>query len=172
METKTGGRKLLISLGLVILVVLLDQLTKFIAYNTLRYGSSKAFIDRVWQWTLTINKNTVWGISLGKNFPYPVMVIVLSIVVIALIVFERQPKFYIPYAMILGGAIGNLIDRLRIGGVVDFIDIGIPNGPRWPIFNVADSFISVGIVALLLFSILEILKENPALSKEVSRDDN
>ncbi len=167
MKPDLNSRKIVVSLLIASFVVILDQITKRIAYKTLHYGNPVQFIDRIWQWTLTINKNTVWGISLGRNFPYPAMVLLLSAVVLLLIVFERTPKYYIPYAMILGGAIGNLIDRLRIGGVIDFIDIGIPHGPRWPIFNIADSFISVGIVALLLFSIVDILKEKRSGSKEV-----
>ena len=52
--------------------------------------------------------------------------------------------------MVLGGAIGNIVDRVRLGEVVDFFDFGIGNQWRWPIFNVADSFVTVGIIILAI----------------------
>ncbi len=172
MKPDLNRKKILISLIVAVVVIILDRITKAIAYTKLHYGNPKPFIDSIWQWTLTLNPHSVWGLSLGKHFPYELMVIGLSIIVIALIVFEPKPRFYVLYSMILGGAIGNLIDRIRLGAVIDFIDWGFPHGPRWPIFNLADSAISVGVALLIVFSLVEALKEKKEISKEVEKNDN
>ncbi len=172
MKADFNRKKLLLTIFVAALVVIIDQITKHIAYHSLTYGNSRPFIDHIWRWTLTLNPNSVWGVSFGRHFPYSVMVILLSLVVILLIIFEQKVVYYTAYAMILGGAIGNLIDRMVHGAVIDFIDWGIPHGPRWPIFNFADSSITVGVSILVILSIVEAFRGTKSNSKEVKENDN
>lgn len=112
------------------IVVLLDQLSKFLAKEYLPY---------------TTNSGAVFGILKGYN----VFLIIVSILVIILILFYyKQVKGYseIFFALILGGAIGNLIDRLAYGYVIDFINFKI-----WPSFNIADSAITIGVIGLVIY---------------------
>ena len=92
------------------------------------------------------------GIAFGLFKGNVIFFIVSTILVIAILVFllrleSKNYKVIIPLALILGGAIGNLIDRLRFGYVVDFLDFRV-----WPVFNVADSAITIG--GIVLFFIL------------------
>ena len=78
---------------------------------------------------------------------------VASLIVIYYIYKYRNESYRItfPLALILGGALGNLIDRLRFARVVDFIDVGVGSF-RWPVFNVADSAVSIGLILFIYFS--------------------
>ena len=115
--------------------------------------SSIPVIDDVFRITYIHNPNSVFGISLGGKFPYPVMILLLVLIVAIVWYFERKPAYYLLYSAIIGGAFGNLIDRLRFGEVIDFLDFGISRTTRWPVFNIADASISVSVVLLLYLSL-------------------
>jgi len=101
--------------------------------------------------TYVQNTGAAFGLFKGQQGLF----VVLSLAVIAWILFElgsrsrMASRVFWGSALILGGAIGNVIDRLRVGHVIDFIGIGI-----WPLFNVADSAITIGIGLLLLHSVV------------------
>jgi len=71
--------------------------------------------------------------------------------------------------LILGGSIGNLIDRIRFGAVTDFIDVGIGNH-RWPVFNLADSAIDIGVVLLIIYILLKMRKDSREAKRVGSKD--
>lgn len=132
------------------LVVVLDQASKRIVLEAFRDRGPMDLIDGVLRIRLTTNTGAVMGILSGSR----VLLISVTIVSIAaLIVFAYRMRYAplprrIFLGLILGGAFGNLIDRISTGEVVDFIDMGI-GSYRWPTYNVADIAVTVGAVALI-----------------------
>ncbi len=129
-----------------IIVLILDQLSK----NLVRiYLSNKDLaITSFFKFSLHFNTGGVWGFFQDNNFFF----IILTLIVVGVLIFYRKDflisEFSIVcYAFVLSGALGNLVDRIFFGKVVDFISVG-----WWPLFNVADSAISIGIVGLLIWS--------------------
>ena len=140
------------------LVLIIDQVTKYIVMMDMSYGQSVSIIGNYLRITFITNPNALFGISLGDRFPYPLLTTIVAIVIVVLILTERSAFLTGAYGLILGGAIGNLIDRLRIGEVIDFIDAGVKN-LRWPTFNIADSAVTIGIILMLWFTLLQKRKE-------------
>jgi signal peptidase II len=134
-------------------VVILDHLTKWIVVKQLPVGHD---IHVLGEWAmLTHIKNTgaAFGLFPGSIVPLIVISVAASIVVIVLAMrAHNNAGRILPLGLIFGGAIGNLIDRVVQGRVTDFINIGIPDGARWPVFNVADSAVTIG-VAILAFGV-------------------
>jgi signal peptidase II len=133
------------------LIVALDRVTKSAVVTSLGADRPRSRLDIVDGWVAleyAENRGAAFGLFSGLA---PVLAIA-SVVVLAVIVYsywqEVQPPLgkTVAIGLILGGAIGNLIDRIWLGYVVDFIAIG-----PWPNFNVADSAISVGVVMLLWY---------------------
>lgn len=129
------------------LILLLDQLTKFSICNNLTPGESIPVLKNLFHLTLVQNRGACFGI-----FPHQTAFFTLiSVVVVGFVLLSYKrlksysPLFGVGLALILGGAIGNLIDRLRFGFVVDFLDFRI-----WPVFNFADASICVGAGLLIL----------------------
>jgi signal peptidase II len=128
-------------------VVFLDQISKAIVRTGLDRGESWPDPD----WPVRIHYVTNTGAAFGILQDQTLFLIVTATIGLAAIyLYYRYPPFdhwIVPIAigMMLGGAVGNLIDRIRVGRVTDFIDFRI-----WPAFNVADSSISIGIVILLI----------------------
>lgn len=124
------------------LVVLIDQATKAIAAAKLSHGNSFPAVGDLVSFTLVQNTGAGFGLFRNQIF----ILVLISIAAIFFTVYymlKKRPGYYLPLALILGGAAGNLIDRLRFGHVIDFIDLH-----WWPVFNVADSCITVGSVML------------------------
>ncbi len=132
---------------LIILIIGLDQLTKFILNNNLILNFPYPVIKGFFYLTLVHNKGAAFGILKNQLLLF----ILSSIFAIILIYFnlkksrnKKKRSFSdLALGLILSGAIGNLIDRLFLGYVVDFLDFRV-----WPVFNVADSAITVGAVLL------------------------
>lgn len=133
-----------------VIVVFLDQLTKFLALEKLTDGLSIPILKNIFHLTLVKNTGIAFGLFRGST------IILVSISFIGAIVILRYwflkkdglgatVKFAL--FLILGGSIGNLIDRIHFGYVVDFLDFGI-NNLRWPAFNIADSAITIGAVLI------------------------
>lgn len=146
-------------LGLLFLVAVatlaLDQATKYLVTRSLPVGASWAPIPALERWfTLTHTRNA--GASFGL-FPQlaPVFLTISIVVVVGIVVYARflRPGDHwtaLAMGLMLGGALGNLADRLRIGHVVDFLDFKV-----WPVFNCADSAIVIGVALLMWFLLLE-----------------
>jgi signal peptidase II len=138
-----------------VLVVLLDQVTKLAIVKNL------AILDRipVWGSVLRIthirNSGAVFGMMKGAGAYFTFFSIVAAGVLIVVLFFSRKASTAVKTALglVLGGAIGNLIDRLRFGSVVDFVDIGVSETTRWPCFNVADMAITIGVILLVVKSL-------------------
>ncbi len=153
MPEKTGrARAAALKLFFFALILFADQSLKAWVIGRFQLDQSQPIIRNVLHLTLVHNTGTAFGLFQDRNLFF----VVLSAVVIAglaVLLFKEEKKTnsvfsWAPLVLLLGGAVGNLIDRLRFGYVIDFIDFRF-----WPVFNVADSCITVGIVWLLLTSI-------------------
>ena len=146
-----------------LLIVGTDQLTKYLIRENLNYGQS---IPETGFFRLTYytNSGTIFGL-----FPnIPVILSVASVIaIVCLIYFYKTQKnisvwLRVAIALLLGGAVGNFIDRVFMGKVTDFIDVGL-----WPIFNIADSAITCGIFLLLLVTVVFPSPSKPSNNKEI-----
>lgn len=129
-----------------ILVVALDQYTKYVVKSSFMPDESRIIIPHALWFTYVQNQHGAFG--LFGSHPL-VLAALASLVLISFFVWYRQERggwgTHVAFALILGGAIGNILDRIRLGYVVDFVDL------HWfPVFNVADSCITIGVCLLLL----------------------
>ncbi|PWH07059.1 signal peptidase II [Brachybacterium endophyticum] len=144
-------------LGVVAVVILVvDLLTKQWAESTLEVGLQRPLIGDLLQLNLLYNSGAAWGMGAGIT---PVVTSVQIVIAIGVIVFAvrsvRSPWYAIALGLVLGGALGNIHDRLLrapgpfTGWVVDFLEL-----PHWPIFNVADMGVTTGAVLVVLLGLL------------------
>ncbi|MGC3973156.1 MAG: signal peptidase II [Nitrospira sp.] len=154
-------------------IVVLDQVTKVYVMETMRLHESIPVITNLFSITYIRNPGAAFGFlsssSSSFRFVFFGLTLVFAVGLLALIMV-RMPKNdwmgRLSVAGILGGAIGNLLDRLRYGEVIDFLDFYI-NGYHWPAFNVADSAITVGVVFLILhFATEKEPAEQPVASEQ------
>jgi len=130
-------------------IILFDQASKFYIQHNMYIGESIAVIEGIFHITYVENPRTSFGLF-EYNSSFFVIAVLVSVILVILIykkiIFKKDPFMYIPLTLALGGAVGNLIDRVRIDGkVIDFIDFRI-----WPVFNFADSAIVCGMLVLLI----------------------
>lgn len=132
-----------------ILVLALDRLTKWAIVNYMDLYESIPIIDGWLHITSSRNRGAAFGILQNKTIFLVILTILVAIFIIYYIykVHKTQKLFAFSLALILGGAVGNLIDRATTGAVVDFIDVRIIN---FAIFNVADSAIVIGTALILV----------------------
>jgi signal peptidase II len=132
-------------------VLALDFWTKQWATRTLAGAPPVPVIGDLVRFTYVRNSGVAFGLGAGLPFPYYVFSIAAVLAILFLFLRGRVHGRgrRIALALILGGALGNLVDRLTTGLVVDFIDVGW-RGFHWPVFNVADSAVSVGVVLFAL----------------------
>jgi signal peptidase II len=156
-------RKARVFWPLLFLLVLSDCATKRWAEAHLTERNPRPAVGDVVQWTLAYNRSAAMGISLGAA-SRPLLVLATLVALVALVRCYRDAApgeigVAASTALVAGGALGNLLDRVRwSGGVVDFIDIGV-GGTRFWIFNVADVGVTVGAALLAL---LLLRRERPA----------
>jgi signal peptidase II len=162
--TRTTATRLFVVAGA---VVLLDQYTKMLALDRLAPGSTVPLIDGCLALSLVMNPGLAFGLLSGVPVGWRWIVAFLSLG--ALLALVRVALRVLPrggfidhgtIGLVFGGAVGNLIDRIRFGAVVDFIDVYYRMW-HWPAFNVADSAISVG-VTLLALRLMTDRAERPA----------
>jgi signal peptidase II len=126
-------------------VVAVDQLTKHLIIDSIADGDHRDLIPGL-QLVHATNHGVAFSVSAGG----PTLVLVVIGVAVAAIIgyfatHHDRPLIWLPTGMMVGGAVGNLVDRIRLGAVTDFIKL-----PHWPAFNLADTSITLGVVALLL----------------------
>lgn len=141
------GRPLLIFGAVAAAAFALDQGTKILAVAHLDPGSSVLLLGGWLRLTLTQNVGSAFGLIRSGTIPLAASALVC--VVILGYVFRgglvRAPVRSMPLGLVVGGALGNLLDRVRTGGVVDFIDLQV-----WPVFNIADAAITIGVGLLAI----------------------
>ena len=155
------SRKIFIYISLVLLVFALDRISKSIILNILDdTGKVDIYVNSFFSLFLVWNKGIGFGLfSFDKSSIYngiSLIILIINLIIIYLIYIEKTPKTYF-LAIILGGSIGNLFDRYYYTAVPDFIDLNY-NGYHWFIFNVADIFITLGIICLIFAEFLNYKK--------------
>jgi signal peptidase II len=132
--------------------IVADQLTKLWAINVLKSGGSIKIIGEFLRFTYAENRGAAFSILQGQRVFF-VIVTIIMLIVLGFIYFKSKniaKLSKLSLAMIAGGAIGNFIDRIRFGYVVDFIDVRFGSFYNFPIFNIADSFVVCGTILLII----------------------
>ena len=149
-------------IGLIIAIIAVDQWSKWAIKSTFNLYQSKPVIQDVFHLTYVTNDGMAFGLSLpGGKLVLLVLTLLLTGFIIGLLWKEREGHPFVKFglALILSGAIGNLVDRIIYGKVVDFLDFMIGDF-HWYIFNVADSAVTVGMVLFIYHSIILEKKES------------
>ncbi|MDT8435914.1 MAG: signal peptidase II [Gemmatimonadota bacterium] len=154
-----GVRKGALLASIVIPVVALDIVTKEWVVRTIGMYERRPVLGDWFRLTYTHNPGAAFGIHVGEHSRIFFLVLALLALVVLGLIYRstprRDPLRLAAVALVAGGAVGNILDRIRYrAGVVDFLDVGIGD-VRWPTFNVADSAVSVGAVLLLISFWLE-----------------
>jgi signal peptidase II len=149
-DAKRSKIDILIFLAGVVGIVGLDRLSKIFFIHLLGLNESIAVIRNVFHFTLVHNTGIAFGLFKDSGSVFVVIPLILTGLLIYNIFYYRGTEhltrtYIMAFSLILGGAIGNLIDRITLGYVVDFIDFRI-----WPVFNVADSAITIGALIILI----------------------
>lgn len=157
-ETGKRVRQVGIYVAIVLLVYLSDQISKLLIENNILLGESTPIIKGIVHLTLVHNTGAAFG--LFSSFPQifsgiAVLSVVFIVVFLAAKHSELSPVTRYALCFVLGGTIGNLTDRLRVGFVIDFIDLRI-----WPVFNLADTCITIGVGMLIISMAIGIIKNN------------
>ena len=127
-----------------LVILVLDRISKVAVTKNLLQGHSIKIIPGIFHITLISNNGTAFGLFKGQNTFF---IILSALVILSIVAYSFKARLAAPASLalglILGGAIGNLTDRIRFGYIIDFLDFRI-----WPVFNVADSAITVGVIIL------------------------
>jgi len=150
-----------------LLAVLADQWTKWLIVKNMELGERITVIENFLYITSHRNRGAAWGILQGQMWFFYVITV---IVIIAIIYYLKKskmesPLFKFSLALMLGGAIGNFIDRVFRQEVVDFVHT-YPFGYNFPIFNIADSALVIGVAILIIYMLLEEKKEKEKINGE------
>jgi signal peptidase II len=157
-ETTDSGREpgparapLIILLSTAVLVLVLDLATKIIATAVLQPGRPVSVLGEYVRLVLVFNSGAAFGLFPGSRLAF--IVFSVAAILLILLLYWRLPGHtrlqLVALGGLLGGALGNLHDRVRTGVVVDFIEIGVGRF-HWPVFNVADMAVTIGVALLLL----------------------
>ena len=143
---------------IIVAVIFLDQITKWLTVINLDLGESFPLIENVFHFTYVQNRGAAFGILKDHRWVF-LLISSLAIVVMLVMLWKSRKDsklLCIALSMIIGGGIGNMIDRCILGYVIDFLDFTLIN---FAVFNVADSFVCVGVGLFILEIILELKKE-------------
>ena len=149
-------------LAMVAVTIIVDQLTKFLVVKYMTLGQSISVIDNFLYITSHRNEGAAWGILQGKMiFFYVVTLVVIGLVILWIrkLDIKKEKLLVIALSLILGGALGNFIDRVMYQHVVDFINTYI-FGYDFPIFNIADSALCIGVFLMAVDAILDIKRHS------------
>ena len=131
-----------------LVILALDILTKRLIVGWLHPHEVRQVIGDWVRLTYIHNPGAAFGLFPGSRSVLIAVSIAAVFVVSAVAWNKERGSAVLPLGLILGGAVGNLFDRIRLGEVIDFVQIGIPPETYWPVFNVADSAVTVGVVWL------------------------
>lgn len=167
MEEKNYGNKWIFASIMCIILIGVDQITKLIALNNLKPIGSITVIQGFMDFTFVENRGVAFGMFSGKMW---LILSVTTIISLGLVwYYGRLPKtaeyFWVRKSLILifSGAIGNIIDRTFRGYVVDFLEFTFF---QWPVFNMADCYVVVGAVVLMILIIFVIEEDTKDIEKE------
>jgi len=150
-----------------IAVIALDQITKVLARNATSAGG----VDVVGGWLRIVdvrNSGVAFGQLSGAGFLVALLVaIALGALGWYFLHHLGTPLIWVPTGLVFGGAVGNIVDRVRAGAVTDFIKL-----PHWPAFNLADAAITVGVVVLLILVELDARRQRKMEAGDAARDNS
>ncbi|MCS7299427.1 MAG: signal peptidase II [Spirochaetia bacterium] len=161
-----------ITASIIVVVVVVDQITKYLARTFLEYGKPVNIIGDLLRFTLVYNRGVSFGLFDASEanvihaiLPFVVIVIILFLIYIYVSISKEleislMPLAKVSFGLIWGGAFGNLIDRIIFSYVTDFVDFGIGNVWRFYIFNVADSCITIGTLIIIFTMIYSDILKN------------
>ena len=141
------GKKNIFIFSIALFILVLDQFTKFVIKQNFHLNQSIPVINNIFHLTYITNTGSAFGLFKGLH----IFFILFSVIVIIAIFYfigkikKNEKALQFSVGLLLGGTIGNLIDRLFYGSVIDFIDFRI-----WPVFNIADSAVTISIVLLVI----------------------
>ena len=159
MKINNLGKNFYINLSLVILIFLIDRISKiYVIFLDNKFLGSEIFSSKYLNITLIWNEGIAFGLlNFEKNYSYNILTIfILTVIILILFMIiktEGLKKFSL--LLILGGALGNIFDRIFYKAVPDFIDLHLGD-LHWFIFNIADIFISLGVIFMILFELIGI----------------
>lgn len=139
-----AGRAWFLAAAVCAVVLLADQVAKRLVEHRIAIGEEVAVLGPL-KLTLTHNEGVAFGLARGSGAPLVALTVVGLAVVVYL--FSRQPErplMWLAAGLVAGGALGNLVDRVRAGAVTDFVDL-----PHWPAFNLADAAITCGVLLMV-----------------------
>lgn len=144
-------------LWLSVVIVIFDQITKLTVKAKFALHESINVWGEIVRLTYIENPGMAFGIRFGGKYFFTVFASLATVVILVYLYRIRRERLLSrgALALIFGGAIGNLIDRYAYGQVIDFIDVGIDFDTRWPVFNVADSAVTIGMLILVFFVLFE-----------------
>ena len=141
----------MLALVVALVVIAADQLAKMAVVDRIALCERVPVLGSLLRLTNISNSGAVFGVMKGAGSYFTLFSVVAGLALVVAIFFARKSTrlVKISLGLVLGGAMGNLVDRLRFGAVVDFIDVGVSETVRWPCFNIADAAITVGVVLLI-----------------------
>lgn len=151
-----------------LLVIVLDQLSKAWVLDSLPEFTAVPVVEGVWNWYRTYNTGAAFSFLSDAGGWQKYFFVALAVVITGLLGYwlsrtpRRDWKTALPYALVIGGALGNVIDRLLHGHVIDFIQVYYWPGREWPAFNIADSAIVAGAIGIALFGLFGGKRAGPA----------
>ena len=157
---------MIIPLIAAVLLVAVDQITKYMALTQLKPIGSVTFIDGFMDFTFVENRGAAFGIFSGKTW----LLLVISIIICAVLVWamtkmpktKEYRKLRVTFVLILSGAVGNIIDRALRGYVVDFFEFTFI---KWPVFNMADIYVVVGTIVMAVIIMFFMKDEKESAGK-------
>ncbi len=146
----------------VLLVIFTDQISKILVMNNMELGESIPVINNIFHITYIHNPGSAFGLFKFSNKTF--IIIGLTIIIFGIFFLYKMAKEHklvcFSFIFLLGGSLGNIIDRFRVGSVVDFLDLRI-----WPIFNIADVALNIGIALLIVHFLFH--KDSEVIDEEL-----
>ena len=139
---------------IIFLIILIDQISKYYIINIFKFQNEAIYLSSFLNLQLIWNEGIAFGLlSFENNLYYNLITFVIIIVILILLfLIKNDDRYSYFYSIIIGGALGNLVDRIRYSSVPDFIDFHIYNF-HWFVFNIADIFVSLGVICLIVAEI-------------------
>jgi signal peptidase II len=153
-------------LWLSFVIIVLDQITKTLIRHFMTEGQSIPVLGHLFMLTYTQNTGAAFSLSVGNSAMNRLFFIIIPFLAVGIIIYlltQSKNKWQnIGLSLIIGGALGNVIDRIYLGSVTDFLDCDFPDFimQRWPIFNVADSSIVIAMIILAIYILFFEHKKN------------
>jgi len=154
---KINFKKTLLNFGIILIIFLADRLTKIYILKIAEVENAvDIYINTYLNFYLIWNKGIAFGLfSFNERFIYNIITVIILLIIVVILIMVIKNKGFKKYSLmfVLGGSLGNLFDRIYYSAVPDFIDFHL-NDFHWFVFNVADIFITLGIVCLIFDEIL------------------